>query len=114
MAATRGTNRVTSMRLRGMQGGNSISVTIGQPKPSRKIAPLNAQFMASLQKKLDCSESKLIMVAREFRRQGVKFEPHIREGLLALSHSLDEFFTVERISDFVTKNEENENVGGPL
>ena len=54
------------------------------------------------------------MVAREFRRQGVKFEPHIREGLLALSHSVDEFFTVERISDFVTKNEENENVGGPL
>ena len=59
--------------------------------------------MASLQKKLDCSESKLIMVAREFRRQGVEFEPHIREDLLALSHSLDEFFTVEKISDFVTQ-----------
>ena len=110
LAASRGTNRVTSMRLRGMRGGNPISVTIGQPKSSRKIAPLNAQFMASLQKKLDCSESKLIMVAREFRRQGVKFEPHIREDLLALSHSLDEFFTVEKISDFVTKNEDNENV----
>ena len=59
--------------------------------------------MGSLKKKLNCSEAKLLTLARSFRTEGVKFEPHIREELLKLSHSLDNFYTVESIE--VTKTE---------
>ena len=43
------------------------------------------------------------MLAREFRTQGVQFEPNIREDLAKLSHSLDEYFNVEKL-EFICKN----------
>ena len=81
-------------RLTGIQGGNSLSVTVGKPKKA-DVQLITPQFMASLQKRLDCSQRKLLMIARDYKKQGVKFEAHIREDLEKLSKSLDEFYTVE-------------------
>ena len=46
---------------------------------------------------MNCSTRKLLILARGFKKQGVKFKEHIREDLEKLSHSLDEFFTVETL-----------------
>ena len=56
---------------------------------------ITPEFKAQLQKKLNCSTRKLLLLARDFKKQGVKFEEHIREDLEQLSHGLDEFFVVE-------------------
>ena len=84
------------LRLTGLQGGNPLSVTVGKPQKMEDnfITP---EFMASLQKKLNCSQRKLLLLAREFKKQGVKFEEHIREDLEKLSHSLNEFYSVESL-----------------
>ena len=97
------------MKLNGMRGGNKLSVTVGKAKESSKPTAITTGFMASLQKKLNCSEKKLLMVAKEFRQVGVTFEPHIREELQILSHSLDEFYKVEKL-EFVGRDENKEVV----
>ena len=68
--------------------------------------PITYDFMAQLQKKLVCSEKKLLMIAREFKTKGMKFESHIREDLEQLSHSLDDFYTVETL-EFEEKKEKS-------
>ena len=89
------------VRLTGLRGGNPLSVTVG--KPSQEATFLTSGFMAAVQKKLHCSESKVLTIARSFKKEGIKFEPHIREDLLKLSHSLDHFYTVEKVK--VTRTE---------
>ena len=69
---------------------------------------ISSEFMASLQKKLNCSQRKLLQLAREFKKQGVKFEEHIREDLEKLSHSLDEFYSVENL-EFEVKTGQGKN-----
>ena len=96
------------MKLNQLKGGNKLSVTVGQPKTA-KSDPISFDFLASLQKKLQCSENKLLMLAREFRTQGVQFEPNIREDLAKLSHSLDEYFNVEKL-EFICKNSDKVDV----
>ena len=84
------------LRLGGLKGGNPLSVTVGKAKKleDKLITP---EFMASLQKKLNISSRKLMLLARDFKKQGVKFEKHIREDLEKLSHALDEFYSVESL-----------------
>jgi hypothetical protein len=89
------------VRLTGLRGGNPLSVTVG--KPSEVPSLLTSGFMAGIQKKLHCGEAKLLSLARSFKKEGIKFEPHIREELLKLSHSLDHFYTVEKVK--VTRTE---------
>ena len=96
LASTSGAEAGDVMKLNQLKGGNKLSVTLGQPKTA-KSDPISFDFLASLQKKLQCSENKLLMLAREFRTQGVQFEPNIREDLAKLSHSLDEYFNVEKL-----------------
>ena len=91
------------LRLTGLHGGNPLSVTVGKPKKA-EAQLITPQFMVSLQKKLNCSQRKLLMIARDFKKQGVKFEAHIREDLEKLSNSLAEYYTVESF-------EFEENVG---
>ena len=90
------------MRLKGLKGGNSLAVTVGKSSEKPAAKPISSGFMASLQKKLNCSEKKLLMLAKELKTKGVKFEEHIREDLVKLSHSLDEFYTVEKL-EFIEK-----------
>ena len=84
------------LRMTGLRGGNQLSVTVGKAKKV-KAHLITPEFMAQLQKKLNCSQRKLLVLARDFKKQGVKFEEYIREDLDKLSHSLDEFFTVESL-----------------
>ena len=76
-------------------------MTVG--KPTEKPILLTPAFMGSLKKKLNCSEANLLTLAQSFRKEGVKFEPNICEELLKMSHSLDHFYSVEKIE--VTKTE---------
>ena len=89
------------VRLTGLWGGNPLSVTVG--KPTEKPILLTPAFMGSLKKKLNCSEAKLLTLTQSFRKEGVKFEPNICEELLKMSHSLDHFYSVEKVE--VTKTE---------
>ena len=95
------------LRFTGLQGGNPLSVTVGKPKKLEDKL-ISSEFMASLQKKLNCSQRKLLQLAREFKKQGVKFEEHIREDLEKLSHSLDEFYSVENL-EFEVKTGQGKN-----
>ena len=96
------------MRLTQLRGGNRLSVTLGKSKAT-KTTSLTSGFMASLQKKLNCSGRKIMMTMREFKKEGIKFEPGIREELEMLSHSLDAFYKVEKL-EFIGKNDEKEEV----
>ena len=108
LASTSGVEPGTPMRLNQLKGGNRLTLTLGRTRSS-KPKMISADFMVSLQKTLNCSENKLLKVARDFRKEGVQFEPHMREELQQLSHSLDAFFKVENL-EFVGKNEEKEEV----
>ena len=96
------------MRLNQLRGGNRLSVRVGKAQTS-KPTPISTEFLVSLQKKLNCSENKLLMLCREFRKEGVKFDPNIQEELQSLSHSLDSFYKVEKL-DFTGKNADKEDV----
>ena len=48
------------------------------------------------------------MLARDFKKQGVKFEEHIQEDLEQLSHSLDDFF-VDESHEFEVKTGKGKN-----
>ena len=65
--------------------------------------------MVRLQKKLNCSQKKLLSVAREFKSKGIKFEEHIREDLDKLSHSLDAYYTVEKLEFVEKKKKKNDD-----
>ena len=56
------------LRLTGLQGGNPLSVTVGKPKKVEDKF-ISTEFMASLQKKLNCSQRKLLLLAREFKKR---------------------------------------------
>ena len=84
------------VRMKGLRGGNPLCVTAGKAK-KEKPKLITPEFMAQLQKKLNCSMRKLLLLARDFKKQGVNFEDHIREDLEKLSHSLDEFYVVESL-----------------
>ena len=74
--------------------------------------------MLSLKKKLNCSEAKLLTIARSLKTTGVKLEPKICEELLRMSHSLDHFYIVEKIeftkTDTVNKKRVETRVMGDL
>ena len=91
------------MRLKGLRGGNSLTVTVGKPSEKPVSHILTREFIQKLQKKLNCSERKLLIMCREFRIKGVKFEPNIREDIERLSHCLDEFCTLDNL-DFKLKS----------
>ena len=95
------------LRMTGLRGGNQLSVTVGKAK-KQQVHLITPEFMAQLQKKLNCSTRKLLILARDFKKQGLKFEEHIREDLEKLSHSLDEFFTVESL-EFEVKSGKGKN-----
>ena len=97
------------MRFTGLHGGNPISITVGKKPNCQETMPITYDFMAQLQKKLGCSERKLLMVAREFKTKGMKFEINIGEDLEQLSHSLDDFYTVETL-EFEEKKEKSSQV----
>ena len=61
------------MRLKGLRGGNSLTVTVGKPSEKPVSHILTREFIQKLQKKLNCSERKLLIMCREFRIKGVKF-----------------------------------------
>ena len=94
------------LKLTGMMGGNPLCVTVGKSieKPNPLI--LSSGLLGRLQKKLNCSERKLLMLARELKPGGVKFEANIREDLQKLSHCLDNFYTVEKL-EFVESKGKN-------
>ena len=96
------------MRLNQLRGGNKLSVTVGKTKTS-KPTPISTEFMVSLQKKLNCSENKLLMLCREFRSEGVNFDPNLRDDIQALSHSLDTFYKTEKL-DFIGKDENKQDI----
>ena len=52
------------LRFTGLQGGNTLSVTVGKPKKLEDKL-ISSEFMASLQKKLNYSQRKLLQLARE-------------------------------------------------
>ena len=108
LASSSNTEPGSEMRLTQLRGGNRLSVTLGKSKAT-KTTSLTSGFMASLQKKLNCSGRKIMMTLREFKKEGIKFEAGIREELEMLSHSLDAFYKVEKL-EFVGKNENKENV----
>ena len=91
------------MRLTGLRGGNPLTVTVGKPSEKPESPILTREFIQKLQKKLNCSERKLLTMCKEFRDKGVKFESHSREDIERLSHCLDEFYTVEKL-DFKVKS----------
>ena len=91
------------MRLKGLRGGNSLTVTVGKPSEKPVSHILTREFIQKLQKKLNCSERKLLIMCKEFRNKGVKFEPNIREDIERLSHCLDDFYTLEKL-DFKLKS----------
>ena len=96
----------SQMRFTGLYGGNPISVTVGKAPNYQETMPITYDFMAQLQKKLGCSEKKLLMIAQEFKMKGMTFESHIREHLEQLSHSLDDFYTAETL-EFEEKKEKS-------
>ena len=99
LASTSGVEQGTPMRLNQLKGGNPLTLTLGRTRQSKpKI--ISTDFMVSLQKTLNCSENKLLKVARDFRKEGVQFEANIREELQQLSHSLDALFKVEMLLKF--------------
>ena len=83
------------VRLKGLRGGNSLAIKVGTSSEPPNV--LTANFMLSLKKKLNCSEAKLLTIARSLKTTGVKLEPKIHEELLRMSHSLDHFYIVEKI-----------------
>jgi hypothetical protein len=97
------------VRFTGLRGGNPLGVTVGQSPGKLNPQLVTPEFMAGLQKKLGCSEKKILTIAREFRTKGVKFEDHIREDLDRLSHSLDAFYMVETL-EFEEKKGKNSKV----
>ena len=58
--------------------------------------------MVNLQKKLNLRQAKVLKLVRELRSKKVQFEDHIWEDLEKLSHSLDEYYTVENL-EFLAK-----------
>lgn len=69
----------SQMRFTVLQGGNPLSVTLGKAPTNQETILITSDVMAQLQKKLGCSERKLLMVAQEFKAKGIKFENHIWE-----------------------------------
>ena len=67
-------------RLKGLRGGNSLAIKVGTSSEPPNV--LTANFMLSLKKKLNCSEAKLLTIARSLKTTGVKLEPKICEELL--------------------------------
>ena len=96
------------LKLNRLRGGNKMAVTVGKTKKT-KPTPISTEFMLSLQKKLRCSENQLLMICRQFRTEGVKFDPNLRDDIQALSHSLDSFFKVEKL-EFMGKDENKEDI----
>ena len=97
------------LNLNRLKGGKRLSVTVGKIPAASKPKPISTGFMASIQKKLGLSEFKILLLAREFKKEGVNFEAHLREELQALSHSLDSFFEVEKL-EFLGKDKDNGDV----
>ena len=95
------------LKLNRLRGGNKLTVTLGKIKT--KPIPISTDFMVSLMKKLNCSERKLLMLYRQFKSEGVNFDPNLREDMQALSHSLDSFYKVEKL-DFMGKDENKEDI----
>ena len=85
------------MMLTGFRGGNPVSVTVGKSAAKPSPQPIDLEFMVNLQKKLNCSQKKLLMLIRKLKTKGTKFDEHIREDMDKLSHSLDSFYTVEKL-----------------
>ena len=78
LASSSNTEPGSEMRLTQLRGGNRLSVTLGKSKAT-KTTYLTSGFMASLQKKLNCSGRKIMMTLREFKKEGIKFEAGIRD-----------------------------------
>ena len=91
------------MRFKGLRGGNSLTVTVGKPSEKPVSHILTRRFIQKLQKKLNCSERKLLIMCKEFWNKGIKFDSNCREEIERLIHCLDKFYTVENI-DFKVKS----------
>ena len=77
------------MRLKGLRGGNSLTVTVGKPSEKPVSHILTREFIQKLQKKLNCSERKLLIMCKEIWNKEIKFESNCREDTNRLSHCLD-------------------------
>ena len=95
------------LKLNRLRDGNKLTVTLGKNKT--KPIVISTDFMVSMMKKLNCSERKLLMLYRQFKSEGVNFDPNLREDMQALSHSLDSFYKVEKL-DFMGKDENKEDI----
>ena len=90
------------LRLTGLKSGNPLCITVGKSTERNSPLLLSSELMGRLQKKLHCSERKIVMIARDLRASGIKFEANIQTDLRKLSHCLDDFYTVEKL-EFVEK-----------
>ena len=54
------------MRLKGLHGGNPLMITVGKPYKKLESDILTRELIQNVQKKLNCSERKLLMMCKEF------------------------------------------------
>ena len=73
------------VRMTGLRGGNPLCVTVGKEKKV-EIKLITPEFMSQLQKKLNCSTRKLLLLARDFKKQGIKLRAHPRGSGTVESH----------------------------